>query len=257
MPFQTEIKNCKNCGHFFKKVQPRHVFCSNRCRAHYNWVHKYKEERQQTNFGRKKCEKCNKEFKKHVWNQRYCSVRCRNTHYYDIQFRSKVQPRHCIVCNQEYRPRQYNHLYCTETCRKQHVANRNMAIFRTCENCHSQFQSPQAHARFCCDPCRQDWKKLHYAGHRPTAKDADKSAVAQWQQALNHCAAELGVDNPIGPAYKHQKTTEITGDTDHADAVAAFLNKGGKIDKYTMVDAKPLLNEVGWPGKRAGGLRKE
>ena len=65
------------------------------------------------------------------------------------------------------------------------------------------------------------------------------------------------MDYPIGPAYTHKKTTEITGDTDHADAVAAFLNKGGKIDKYTMVEAKPLLNEVGWPGKRAGGLKRE
>ena len=65
------------------------------------------------------------------------------------------------------------------------------------------------------------------------------------------------MDNPIGTAYTHKKTTEITGDTDHADAVAAFLSKGGQIDKYTMVEAKPLLNEVGWPGKRAGGLKRE
>lgn len=257
MPFQPEPKNCKSCGKFFLQKQPKHAFCQDRCRARHGWLKKRKLGKPPSTLGLKNCEKCRKEFKQKIWNQRYCTVRCRDTHYYDITFRVLVEPRYCRVCNKQYQPKNNQHHYCSEPCRKQHIADRNMAIFRTCENCQAQFQAPQAHARFCCDPCRQDWKKLHYAGHRPTAKQTEKSKMAEWQQALNHCAAELGIENPIGLAYTHKKIDKITGESDHADAIEAFLNKGGEIDKYTMVEVKPSLNEVGWPGKRGGGLRKE
>lgn len=221
------MKRCAQCERMFYNRNSTAKYCNHDCyyeaaRSRRVWNHKGWTPQQV------QCPHCTAFFTQRSVNHKFCTRSCykamkRHQTYIRLKATSRTECKHCLQPLQEL-----GRVFCSELCRNKHKYIARQIYEKNCAICGAEFKTSNKGRLHCSKTC----------GNKATNRKKQDEAAMRHEAYLKRQRLRETIERRV----KHSKMMPL--ETAHADAIKAFLQRGGTIKQFQPQDAQQANTAV-------------
>jgi len=221
------MKRCAQCERMFYNRNSTAKYCGEDC---YRAAAKKRRLKDSPGWTPKQiqCPQCTKFFKQSTANHLYCTRTCykamkRHQTYIRLKATSRTECKHCGAPLT-----MLGRVYCNAVCRNKHYLVGKRVYKKTCPICRTEFQTHTKKRQHCSRTCN----------NRAQARKKQDDASLREDASIKYQQLRKTIEQRV----KHSAMMPL--ETAHADAIQAFLERGGTIKQYQAQDGEQANTAV-------------